>query len=158
MKYYFLYLTKSLNTKYYSECILRPIIEHCQYSKSHVLALQFTTKACLQSDLCRAVNVPVSPSLLSCTVIVQNSMQDLKFNTTTSCLSPLVPTKNKLAFYPTVEGCAPPCQGLLYSAQERQEVHRFVHVFGGLSFALTLLTVVCDAVWDEALLGNDTYS
>ncbi|XP_043214390.1 smoothened homolog [Amphibalanus amphitrite] len=72
----------------------------------------------------------------------RNSMQDLKFNTTTSCLSPLVPTKNKLAFYPTVEGCAPPCQGLLYSTQERHEVHRFIHVFGGLSFALTLLTVL----------------
>ncbi|XP_037079149.1 smoothened homolog [Pollicipes pollicipes] len=76
----------------------------------------------------------------------RNSLLDLKYNTSTSCLPPLVPTKNKLAFYPTVEGCAEPCRGLLYTDQQRQDVHRFVHVFGGLSFALTFLTVMTHVI------------
>ncbi|CAL1530064.1 unnamed protein product, partial [Lymnaea stagnalis] len=65
----------------------------------------------------------------------------LTFNTTGKCESPLIRTDNPKSWYNDVNGCGVPCVNPLYTAEQHQEVHIFVAVFGSICLACTLFTV-----------------
>ncbi|XP_001602300.2 protein smoothened isoform X2 [Nasonia vitripennis] len=72
----------------------------------------------------------------------KSEIRELKFNTSSSCLYPLVPTDNALAIFEGIDGCGTVCSDPLYKPEEEKQIHSFVFWAAGLCGAFTLFAVV----------------
>ncbi|XP_022822897.1 protein smoothened-like isoform X2 [Spodoptera litura] len=91
-------------------------------------------------------NTSYFPSFLKCNETLfppncENTMRELKFNTSGKCLPPLIHTDKPLHFYEGISGCGLPCRDPLYTEDEHQQIHRLVAWGAGVCLALNLLTV-----------------
>ncbi|KAH9633252.1 hypothetical protein HF086_006854 [Spodoptera exigua] len=91
-------------------------------------------------------NTSYFPSFLKCNETLfppncENTMRELKFNTSGKCLPPLIHTDKPLHFYEGISGCGLPCRDPLYTEDEHQQIHRLVAWGAGICLALNLLTV-----------------
>eukprot|EP00092_Neocalanus_flemingeri_P027713 GFUD01030083.1.p1 GENE.GFUD01030083.1~~GFUD01030083.1.p1 ORF type:complete len:1052 (+),score=290.32 GFUD01030083.1:52-3156(+) len=69
-----------------------------------------------------------------------------RFNSSTNCVAPLLPTKATSAFWNEVEECGLKCQPPLLSTQEYNRVHSFIAVGATLSLLCSLFAVFTFAV------------
>ncbi|XP_012942595.1 smoothened homolog [Aplysia californica] len=75
----------------------------------------------------------------------------LVFNTTGRCEAPLVRTDDAGSWYDGVEGCGVPCDNPLFTAEQHNEVHTFIAVFGSICLVCTLFTVLTFIIdWKNA--------
>ncbi|XP_014234423.1 protein smoothened [Trichogramma pretiosum] len=72
----------------------------------------------------------------------KNDFHGVKFNTTSSCLSPLVPTDNIDAVFEGVEGCGMPCSDPLYDKDEQKQIKFFVSLAASICGGLNLFTII----------------
>lgn len=107
-------------------------------------------------EMCKVVSGPckilfnhtIWPSFIKCedTKLFPRSckseIRELKFNTSSSCLYPLVPTDNALAVFEGIEGCGTVCSDPLYKPEEEKQVHSFIFWAAGICGAFTLFAVV----------------
>lgn len=72
----------------------------------------------------------------------ENDLRELKFNTTSKCISPLVPTDNALAIFEGVEGCGTPCNDPLYTHDEQKQIQSFIAWAASICITFNAFTVV----------------
>ncbi|XP_069696692.1 protein smoothened isoform X2 [Periplaneta americana] len=72
----------------------------------------------------------------------KNDARELKYNTTSQCQSPLVPTDNTLAFYDGIEGCGIQCQNPLLTEDEHRQIHQLIAWAGTICLLFNIFTVV----------------
>lgn len=77
---------------------------------------------------------------------LQNSVRELRFNTTGQCASPLVSTEKESSWYKGVEGCGIQCANPIFTPEEHEDLHRFIATVGGVCLACAALTVVSSAL------------
>ncbi|KAK3088510.1 hypothetical protein FSP39_020004 [Pinctada imbricata] len=76
---------------------------------------------------------------------------DVSFNKTGQCNSPLVRTDNQQSWYEEVEGCGIQCQNPLFTEAEHDQVHTFIAVFGSFCIICTLFTILTFLIdWKNA--------
>jgi len=66
----------------------------------------------------------------------------LRFNTSSTCSSPLVATKNKESYFSSINECGVQCKSPLLTDTEYQTIHSFVAVTAGLCLGVTVLAVI----------------
>ncbi|ESO85352.1 hypothetical protein LOTGIDRAFT_195892, partial [Lottia gigantea] len=80
-----------------------------------------------------------------------DTYEKLAFNTSAKCEHPLILTENKDSWFTDVPGCGIPCQNLLFTKEEHDEVHIFIGVFGSICLVCTLFTVLTFLIdWKNA--------
>ncbi|XP_062621329.1 protein smoothened-like, partial [Saccostrea cucullata] len=87
------------------------------------------------------------PSFLDCDNFTScagqsHTYDDITFDMTGQCNSPLVRTENQKSWYSEVEGCGIRCQNPLFTDTEHDQVHIVIAVFGSLCIACTLFTML----------------
>ena len=75
-------------------------------------------------------------------VCLQSKLTSLKFNVSSTCERPLVPTDNENSWYEGVDGCGIQCDNPLFTSDEHHRIHVFIAVMGSLCLSSTLFTVV----------------
>lgn len=78
-------------------------------------------------------------------------MREIKFNTTSRCLEPLVGTPRETSWYPEVEGCGIGCRHPLLTEDERTSMRTFVGVIIALATVACLFAVLTFLIgWHES--------
>jgi hypothetical protein len=81
--------------------------------------------------------------LISIYCVLQNDLlNNVKFNTSSRCMPPLVATSMVSSWYPNVDGCGLQCRNPMLSDDEHNSAHKFVAIIGSVSLLCTLFTVV----------------
>ncbi|XP_058807517.1 protein smoothened-like [Phymastichus coffea] len=107
-------------------------------------------------EMCRVVSGPckvifnstIWPKFIKCDDtklfphLCMNEARELKFNTTSKCLSPLVPTDNALAIFEGVEGCGTPCNDPLYTHDEQKQIQSFIAWAASICISFNAFTVI----------------
>eukprot|EP00061_Rhincodon_typus_P018763 g48071.t1 len=70
-----------------------------------------------------------------------NEVQNIKFNSSGRCESPLVRTENPKSWYEDVEGCGIQCQNPLFTDSEHDAMHIYIAVFGSIAILCTFFTL-----------------
>ncbi|XP_076232442.1 smoothened, frizzled class receptor isoform X2 [Calliopsis andreniformis] len=101
------------------------------------------------SGPCRIVfNHTIWPSFIKCEntelfpKLCKNDIRELKYNISSKCLKPLVPTDNALAIFEGVEGCGTQCNDPLFTEEEHKQIHSFIAWAAGICGSFNLFTVV----------------
>ncbi|XP_041110893.1 smoothened homolog [Polyodon spathula] len=86
------------------------------------------------------------PDFLKCTtdkfpVGCPNEVQNIKFNSSGQCESPLVKTDNPNSWYEDVEGCGIQCHNPLFTEEEHRDMHVYIAVFGSVTIFCTFFTL-----------------
>ena len=69
-------------------------------------------------------------------------MTSIKFNTSSSCVPPLITTTNEKSWYPDVDGCGVQCQNPLFTESDHDHAHAFIAIVGSICVVCTLFAVV----------------
>ncbi|XP_075546979.1 smoothened, frizzled class receptor isoform X2 [Dermacentor variabilis] len=81
----------------------------------------------------------------------KDTMREIKFNTTSRCLEPLVGTPRETSWYPEVEGCGIGCRHPLLTEDERTSMRTFVGVIVALATVACLFAVLTFLIgWSES--------
>lgn len=81
----------------------------------------------------------------------KDTMREIKFNTTSRCLEPLVGTPRETSWYPEVEGCGIGCRHPLLTEDERTSMRTFVGVIVALATVACLFAVLTFLIgWHES--------
>ncbi|XP_006616295.1 protein smoothened [Apis dorsata] len=101
------------------------------------------------SGPCRIVfNHTIWPSFVKCENtdlfprLCKNDIRELKFNISSKCLKPLVPTDNTLAIFEGVEGCGLQCNDPLFTPDEHKQIHSFIAWAAGICGSFNLFTII----------------
>uniref|UniRef100_UPI00398F703B protein smoothened n=1 Tax=Pristiophorus japonicus TaxID=55135 RepID=UPI00398F703B len=70
-----------------------------------------------------------------------NEVQNIKFNSSGRCESPLVRTENPKSWYEDVEGCGIQCQNPLFTDSEHDAMHIYIAIFGSITILCTFFTL-----------------
>ncbi|XP_068128728.1 protein smoothened [Hyperolius riggenbachi] len=86
------------------------------------------------------------PDFLKCTTDrfpegCPNEVQNLKFNSSGTCETPLVRTDNSKSWYEDVEGCGIQCENPLFTKTEHREMHVYIAVFSSVTIFCTFFTL-----------------
>ncbi|MGH0127857.1 UNVERIFIED_CONTAM: hypothetical protein FKN15_032526 [Acipenser sinensis] len=86
------------------------------------------------------------PDFLKCTtnkfpVGCPNEVQNIKFNSSGQCESPLVKTDNPNSWYEDVEGCGIQCHNPLFTEEEHRDMHIYIAIFGSVTIFCTFFTL-----------------
>lgn len=81
-------------------------------------------------------------SLCLPSMVRQNEVQKLKFNTSGQCEAPLVKTDVQASWYKDVEGCGIQCNNPLFTDEEHSDMHAYIAVFGTVTLLCTFFTLV----------------
>uniref|UniRef100_A0A4W3JHJ9 Protein smoothened n=1 Tax=Callorhinchus milii TaxID=7868 RepID=A0A4W3JHJ9_CALMI len=86
------------------------------------------------------------PDFLKCTADrfpegCLNEVQNIKFNSSGRCESPLVRTENPKSWYEDVEGCGIQCQNPLFTDDEHDAMHVYIAIFGSITIFCTFFTL-----------------
>ncbi|NXJ86348.1 SMO protein, partial [Trogon melanurus] len=105
--------------------------------------------------LCLATRAPCTiverergwPDFLKCTPDrfpegCPNEVQNIKFNSSGQCETPLVRTDNPKSWYEDVEGCGIQCQNPLFTEKEHREMHVYIAAFSSVTIFCTFFTLV----------------
>ncbi|XP_065218384.1 protein smoothened [Planococcus citri] len=86
------------------------------------------------------------PAEFNCTPYKQekckNDMSELKFNTASQCMAPLVKAEQESSYYEGIEGCGVQCQDPFFSEEERKEIGTYVLLGSVAAFLSNLFAVV----------------
>lgn len=66
----------------------------------------------------------------------------MTFRDNSSCVFPLVETKNEGSFFDGIDGCGMQCNNPMFTDEEHQSVHIFIGVLGFSCLLLTLIAAV----------------
>ncbi|XP_034246116.1 smoothened homolog isoform X2 [Thrips palmi] len=67
--------------------------------------------------------------------------REVRFNTTSECMAPLVPTDNPSAFFEGTEGCGMQCANPMFTPDEHRQIHDLIAWAGGVCAAVNFFTV-----------------
>uniref|UniRef100_A0A8C5R5I9 Protein smoothened n=1 Tax=Leptobrachium leishanense TaxID=445787 RepID=A0A8C5R5I9_9ANUR len=70
-----------------------------------------------------------------------NEVQNIKFNSSGQCESPLVRTDNPKSWYEDVEGCGIQCENPLFTETEHREMHVYIAIFSSVTIFCTFFTL-----------------
>ncbi|XP_063304391.1 protein smoothened [Pelobates fuscus] len=70
-----------------------------------------------------------------------NEVQNIKFNSSGQCESPLVRTDNPKSWYEDVEGCGIQCENPLFTKTEHREMHVYIAIFSSVTIFCTFFTL-----------------
>lgn len=82
-------------------------------------------------------------------------MRELKFNTTSRCMSPLVQAEQETSYYEGFEGCGVQCHDPFFSDDEREEIRTIVIVGSVLVFFFSVFAVVSCQCYFDIFLKSD---
>lgn len=69
-------------------------------------------------------------------------MSELKFNTTSQCMPPLVRAEQESSYYEGIEGCGVQCHDPFFSDEERKEIGNYVLLGSVAAFLANSFAVV----------------
>lgn len=82
----------------------------------------------------------------------KNTITELKFNTSSMCLKPLISTDNALSIFDGVENCGTQCNDPLFTPDEHKQIHSFIAWAAGICCFLNLFTVVSMMEYDHFII------
>lgn len=102
------------------------------------------------SGACRILfNHTIWPNFIKCEDttlfprLCKNDIREIKFNTSSQCLHPLVPINdNPLAVFEGVEGCGIPCSDPFYTEDEQKQIHSLIFYAAAICCMFNLFTMV----------------
>lgn len=94
---------------------------------------------------CRLLyETPFFPEFLKCNETLfpskcNNDVREIKFNTTSTCIAPLVVTDSAASYYEDIEGCGVQCRDPLYTDDEHRQIH-------SLNFWCASICLLCNVI------------
>ncbi|XP_055858335.1 protein smoothened isoform X2 [Episyrphus balteatus] len=106
---------------------------------------------------CRILyNTSYFPEFMKCNETLfpskcNNGVREMKFNSTGTCLEPLVPAESVASYYPGIEGCGVQCKDPLYTDNEHSQINKMIGWGVTLCFLSNLFVVATFFIdWENA--------
>ncbi|XP_055918945.1 protein smoothened [Eupeodes corollae] len=111
----------------------------------------------LTLEPCRILyNTSYFPEFMKCNETLfpskcNNGVREMKFNSTGTCLEPLVPAESAASYYPGIEGCGVQCKDPLYTDNEHSQINKMIGWGVTLCFLSNLFVVATFFIdWENA--------